>query len=228
MPASPSTPAAATPSRIYLVEDHVLVREGLAKLIEQDAGFRICGEAGTASDALSGIAQAQPDAVILDLALGDESGLDLIKRLQDLPKPPPILVLSMHDEAVYATRALRAGARGYVMKRETSGKIIAGLHRILEGHLYVNEKILSHAAEIFLTARPAPGESPVQRLSDRELEIFRRIGLGQENRAIAETLGLSLKTVQTHCAHIKDKLGLPTATLLMREAVRWVENTGAT
>jgi len=134
----------------------------------------------------------------------------------------------MHDESIYATRALRAGARGYVMKRETSGKIITGLRQILKGHVYVTEKIMAEAAEIFLGARPAPVEPSVQLLSDRELEIFRRIGLGQENREIAESLHLSLKTVQTHCAHIKEKLGLPSGTLLMREAVRWVENAGET
>jgi len=217
-------PEAAPRRRIFLVDDHALVREGLAKLIDQEADFRVCGEAEDAAQAYARIAHTQPDAVIVDLSLRGDSGLELIKRLQGLPRPPPVLVLSMHDETIYATRALRAGARGYVMKRETSGKIIAGLRQILEGQFYLNEQVVAQAAEIFRGARQGADASPVRQLSDRELEIFRRIGLGQENRQIAEALHLSLKTVQTHCAHIKDKLGLPSATLLMREAVRWVDS----
>jgi DNA-binding NarL/FixJ family response regulator len=218
--------AAAPRRRIFLVDDHALVREGLAKLIEQEADFCVCGEADAAGQAFDRIVGSHPDAVVVDLSLGGDSGLDLLKRLQGLPRPPPVLVLSMHDEAIYATRALRAGARGYVMKRETSGKIIAGLRRILEGNLYLSDQVLAQGAARFFDGRPALDESPAERLSDRELEIFRRIGLGQENRQIAEALHLSLKTVQTHCAHIKDKLGLASGTLLMREAVRWMENQG--
>jgi len=214
--------------RIFLVDDHALVREGLATLIEQEPDFLVCGEADDGPQAFERIAQTQPDAVIVDLSLGDDSGLDLIKRLQGLPRPPLTLVLSMHDEAVYATRALRAGARGYVMKRETSGKIIAGLRQVLEGRLYLSEQVLAQGAAAFFGARAPAEQSPVERLSDRELEVFRRIGLGQANRQIAETLHLSLKTVQTHCAHIKEKLGLASGTLLMREAVRWMENQDRT
>jgi DNA-binding NarL/FixJ family response regulator len=229
MTASPRpSPEAIRRRRIFLVDDHALVREGLAKLIEQEADFLICGEAEDALRAFERIVQLQPDAVIVDLSLGSDSGLELIKRLQGLPRPPPALVLSMHDEATYAARALRAGARGYVMKRETSGKIIAGLRQVLEGRLYLSEQVLAQGAAVFFGARPPADQSPVGRLSDRELEIFRRIGLGQENRQIAEALHLSLKTVQTHCAHIKEKLSLSSGTLLMREAVRWMESQGGT
>jgi DNA-binding NarL/FixJ family response regulator len=129
----------------------------------------------------------------------------------------------MHDEAFYADRALRAGALGYVMKRETSGKVIGALRQILSGRLYVSPAIAAQTAEKFLGAPAAGAPSPVASLTDRELDVFRRIGLGQENRRIAEELHLSLKTVQTHCAHIKDKLGLENATVLLREAVRWAE-----
>jgi DNA-binding NarL/FixJ family response regulator len=218
-PAPPSAPR----RRVFLVDDHPLVREGLTKLINQESDLCVCAEADDAGHAYTGIERTHPDAVIVDLSLQGNSGLELIKRLQALPSPPHILVLSMHDEAFYAERALRAGALGYVMKRETSGKVIAALREILSGRLYVSPAIAAQAAERFLRKRASTSGSPVDSLTDRELEVFRRIGQGQENRKIAEDLNLSLKTVQTHCAHIKEKLGLKNATVLMREAVRWVE-----
>jgi len=224
------TDSAATPApaparrRIFLVDDHPLVREGLTKLINQEPDLCVCAEAEGAAQAYAGIERTRPDAVIVDLSLQGDSGLDLIKRVQAMPRPPAMLVLSMHDEAFYAERALRAGALGYVMKRETSGKVLAALREILCGRLYVSPVIASQAAEKFLRNRVAAAGYPVDCLTDRELEVFRRIGQGHENRGIAEDLHLSLKTVQTHCAHIKEKLGLRNGTVLMREAVRWVEN----
>jgi DNA-binding NarL/FixJ family response regulator len=209
--------------RIFLVDDHSLVREGLTKLIEQEPDLCVCGEAADARTAYEGITQSKPDAVVVDLSLQGDSGLDLIKRLQSLANPPPSLVLSMHDEAFYAERALRAGALGYVMKRETSGRVIGALRAILSGQLYVSAAISAQAAEKFLRTRAVASGSPLDSLTDREIEVFRRIGQGQENRRIAEELHLSLKTVQTHCAHIKEKLGFENATVLMREAVRWAE-----
>lgn len=217
-------PASPPRQRIFVVDDHPLVREGLAKLINQEPGLCVCGEAADARGAYDGIAQSAPDAVIVDLSLRGDSGLDLIKRLQDLDAPPAVLVLSMHDEASYAQRALRAGALGYVMKRETSGRVIEGLRAVLGGKLYVSAAIAADAAEKFLRNRAAASSSPLDILTDREIEVFRMIGNGWENRRIAEDLHLSLKTVQTHCAHIKEKLGLANATVLMREAVRWVES----
>jgi DNA-binding NarL/FixJ family response regulator len=211
-------------SRIFIVDDHSLVREGLRKLIEQEPDLCVCAEAGNASAAYDGIVRTRPDAVVLDLSLGGDSGLDLIKRLRLAAQPPPILVLSMHEEAFYAERALRSGALGYIMKRESSGKVIDALRRILAGQIYVSPAIATLAAEKFLRSSDRSSGSPVDVLSDRELEIYRRIGQGQENRQIAIDLHLSLKTVQTHCAHIKEKLGLENGTVLMREAVRWVES----
>jgi DNA-binding NarL/FixJ family response regulator len=219
----PPPPSAAPRRRVYLVDDHPLVREGLTKLIGQEPDLCVCGEAAEAGPAFDGIVAAAPDAVVIDLSLQNDSGLDLIKRLQILADPPPVLVLSMHDEAFYAERALRAGALGYVMKRETSGKIISALRRVLSGQLYVSAAMSQQAAEKFLRTRAVASSSPLESLTDREIEVFRRIGQGHENRRIAEDLHLSLKTVQTHCAHIKEKLGLENATVLMREAVRWVE-----
>ncbi|HXQ80639.1 MAG TPA: response regulator transcription factor [Opitutaceae bacterium] len=220
---APAAPPAQPRRRIFLVDDHPLVREGLTKLINQEPDLFVCAEADDAGQAHAGILRTQPDAVVVDLSLQGDSGLELIKRLQDLSHPPPILVLSMHDEAFYAERALRAGALGYVMKRETSGKVVAALRQILRGQIYVSAAIAAQAAEKFLRTRAFASGSPMDSLTDRELEVFRRIGQGQENRRIAEDLHLSLKTVQTHCAHIKEKLGLKNATVLMREAVRWVE-----
>jgi DNA-binding NarL/FixJ family response regulator len=206
---------------VFLVDDHPLVRDGLAQLINQAPDFRVCGEAEDATSAYAEINRMQPDAAIIDLSLRGGSGLDLIKRLQDLSHPPSILVLSMYDEAFYAERALRAGALGYVMKRETSGRVIGALRQIVQGKLFVSAAIASQAAEKFLRRRSSA--SAVDCLTDREIEMFRRIGQGQENRHIAGELGLSLKTVQAHCANIKQKLGLDNATVLMREAVKWVE-----
>ena len=217
--------APKTKMRIFLVDDHPLVRDGLAQLINHEPDLHVCGEAEGVAAALADIQAMKPDAVIIDLSLQGESGLDLIKRLQETTRPPAILVLSIHDEGFYAERALRAGALGYVMKRETSGKVIAGLRKILSGELYVSEGFAAQAAEKFLLSRGGAAAT-VDSLTDREIEIFRRIGQGHENRRIADDLHLSLKTVQAHCANIKQKLGLENATVLMREAVRWVENHG--
>src|ERR1700678_2276539 len=210
--------------RVFLVDDHPLVRDGLTQLINQEPDLVVCAEAEDAAHAHTEILRTRPDAVVLDLSLQGDSGLELIKRIQGLPHPPRILVLSMHDEAFYAERALRAGALGYVMKRESSGNVIAALRKILRGELYVSSAMEKHAAEKFLRSGTAGAGSPVDSLTDREVDVFRRIGLGQENRRIAEDLHLSLKTVQTHCANIKAKLGFDNATVLMREAVRWMES----
>lgn len=208
---------------VYLVDDHALVREGLAKLIAQEPDLQVCAEASTAAQALEGVEHLRPDVVVVDLSLAGESGLDLIKQLQERPSPPPILVLSMHDEALYAERALRAGARGYVMKRESTSRTIAAIREVLSGRLYLSGSAASQLAERIVGLKAGQTTSPVDLLSDRELEIFRRIGEGQSNRQIADDLHLSLKTVQTHCAHMKDKFGLANGTLLIREAVRWAE-----
>jgi DNA-binding NarL/FixJ family response regulator len=218
-------PPAPARRRVFLVDDHPLVREGLTQLINQEKDLCVCAEAEGAAEAYAGIVRTRPDAVVVDLTLQGDSGFELIKRLQAIqPHPPSVLVLSMHDEDFYAERALRAGALGYVMKRETSGNIIAALRKVLNGQLYVSAAIEKQAADRFLRKGSGGAGSPVNSLTDRELDVFRRIGQGQENRRIAEDLNLSLKTVQTHCANIKGKLGFENATVLMREAVRWVEN----
>jgi DNA-binding NarL/FixJ family response regulator len=209
---------------VYIVDDHPLVREGLEQMIQQAPDLVVCGYAGDAGPAYDGIQSLHPDVVVVDLALRGDSGLELIKRLQDLVRPPRILVLSMHDEAFYAERALRAGALGYVMKRDSPSKVLEGIRRVAAGRIYVSEAITTEVMAKFVGA-PKVQEAPLfERLSDREMEIFRRMGHGQETRSIADDLHISLKTVQTHCMHIKEKLGIANATMLLREAVRWVEN----
>jgi DNA-binding NarL/FixJ family response regulator len=210
--------------RVFLVDDHPLVREWLTNLINQQVDLTVCGESETAPQALQAIASAKPDIAVVDLSLKDSSGIELIKSLKESQPGVAVLVLSMHDETQYAERALRAGARGYVMKRETTRKVIEAIRKILEGRLYVSEKVSEAMAGHVAQRKPSPGSSPVEQLSDRELEVFEMLGQGQGTRQIAETLRVSVKTVQAYCARIKDKLNLSSATELLREAFRWNES----
>jgi DNA-binding NarL/FixJ family response regulator len=210
-----------TKTKILLVDDHPLVREWLTNLINQQPDMVVCGEAESASHALVVIASAQPDLVVVDLSLKDGSGIDLIKDLKELHPGLLVLVLSMHDESLYAERALRAGARGYVMKREVTKNIITAIRQVLAGQLHVSERMAARIANKYAGAPPVTAESPVTLLSDRELEVFQLLGQGCETKQIAETLHLSMKTVQAYCARIKDKLKLTNATELLREAIRW-------
>lgn len=210
-------------TRVFLVDDHPLVRESLTQLIEQQPDLEVCGEAPSAAAALARVGGARPDVAIVDLSLEGRSGLDLIRDLKLSFPGVAVLVLSMHDEQIFAERALRSGARGYIMKREATKNVIAAIRRIREGKLYLSASLQAALAERAATgARPAEG-SPVTRLSDRELEVFRQIGQGRATRQVAEALHLSSKTVQAYCARIKDKLGLTSSTELLREAIRWVE-----
>jgi len=208
-------------TRVFIVDDHPLVRESLANLIAQQPDMSICGEAEYSSTALAAIATLQPDVAVVDLSLGDGSGLDLIRDLRKLHPRVAVLVLSMHDESLYAERALRAGARGYLMKRAASRDVVVAIRRVREGRIAVSPE-LAEALAAKLVSGPPEGTDPVSTLSDRELDVFRLVGQGRETRQIADALHLSAKTVQTYCARIKDKLGLNTANELLREAVRWL------
>jgi len=210
---------------VFLVDDHPLVREWLTNLIHQQPDLAVCGEAESAPQARQGIAAAQPDVAIVDIALKDSSGIELIKDLKQSCPNVAILVLSMHEESHYAQRALRAGARGYIMKRDTTRKVIAAIRQILEGKIYVSESVTASMAAQFMAGRTLDASSPVEQLSDRELEVFELLGRGRGTRQIAESLRVSVKTVQAYCARIKEKLNLASATELLREAVRWHENT---
>ncbi|HTX05976.1 MAG TPA: response regulator transcription factor [Steroidobacteraceae bacterium] len=208
-----------TSKKIFIVDDHPLVRERLAQLIAQESDLTVCGEAESATAALSQLAGTRADLVIVDLSLQDSAGLELIKSLQRLQPSLPALVLSMHDESLYAERVFRAGARGYINKRESAQKVVEAIRRVLDGKLYVSEK----TAEILAgrTIRGATERPPIERLSDRELEVFEKLGEGIGTRQISEEFRVSIKTVQAYCARIKEKLDLGSATELLREAVRW-------
>ena len=212
---------------VFLVDDHPLVREWLTHLIHQQSDLIVCGEAETAPAALQAINSLKPDVAIVDISLTEGSGIELIKGIKAAQARVAVIVLSMHDERLYAERALRAGARGYIMKRETAGKIIAAIRQVLEGKLYVSEALAALLAEKFVDGQTTMA-SPVEQLSDREFEVFQFLGQGYDTRRIAESLHVSMKTVQAYCARIKEKLKLANATELLREAIRWQESRSAT
>ncbi len=207
--------------RIFLVDDHPLVREWLATLLRQQPDLEVCGQAEDARQAFATMEADPPDVAIVDLSLKTSSGLDLIKELSARLPTIQVIVLSMHEEIFYAERALRAGARGYVTKRESTHRIVEAIHEVQAGRLYANAELLAKLAERIVGRNQSNQPGSVETLSDRELEVFRRLGEGQANRLIAEELHLSIKTVQAYCARIKGKLDLANAAELAREAIRW-------
>jgi DNA-binding NarL/FixJ family response regulator len=216
-----SSKTIARKKRVFIVDDHPLVREGLTNLINGQDDLIICGEAKNSAQALDGIMKADPDVALIDISLENESGLELVKQLGSQFPQVALIVLSMHDETLFAERVLRAGARGYVMKHETSKSVLASIRRVLEGGVYVSERIVNRMVRRVVSARGPVASSPVERLSDRELEIFRLLGQGRSTSQIAEDLNLSLKTVQAYCARAKEKFGVTSLTELLRAAIRW-------
>jgi DNA-binding NarL/FixJ family response regulator len=210
-------------TRIFLVDDHPLVREGLANLINQQDDLAVCGEAEDSAGAMAGIAESEPNVALIDISLKNESGLELVKKLEERFPLVALIVLSMHEEALYAERSLRAGAKGYVMKRETTKNVLTAIRRVLAGDVYVSERVVTAMAKR-MGSRKATAE-PVERLSDRELEIFRLLGQGRTTSQIAEDLHLSLKTVQAYCARAKEKFGVNSLSELLRAAIRWEDAT---
>ena len=208
-------------SRVFIVDDHPLVREGLTNLINGQDDLIVCGEGKNSAQSLDGIMKARPDVAVIDISLENESGLELVKQLGTQFPQVALIVLSMHDEALYAERVLRAGARGYVMKHETSKSVLVSIRRVLSGGVYVSERIVNRMARRVGSAREPVTSSPVERLSDRELEIFRLLGQGRTTSQIAEDLNLSLKTVQAYCSRAKEKFGVASLTELLRAAIRW-------
>jgi len=211
----------ARKSRVFIVDDHPLVREGLTNLINGQDDLIVCGEAKDSAEAINGIAKARPDVALIDISLENESGLELVKQLKTQFPQVALIILSMHDEALYAERALRAGAQGYVMKHETSKSVLASIRRVLGGGVYVSERIVKRMALRLTSSRQPITSSPVERLSDRELEIFRLLGQGRTTSQIAGDLNLSLKTVQAYCARAKEKFGVASLTELLYAAIRW-------
>lgn len=207
--------------RIFLVDDHPLVREWLGQLLRGEPGFEIVGQAEDVAGALVAIRQQMPDIAIVDLSLRGGSGIDLIKELRQTMPTVQVIVLSMHEELAQVERSLRAGAAGYVMKRESTTRIVEAIRVVRNGGVYANPEVLARLAERMVGRRNNTGS--VDTLSDRELEVFRRMGEGQATKRIATELGVSMKTVQEYQARIKEKLVLADATELMRAAVRWTE-----
>ncbi len=208
---------------VFLVDDHPVMRYGLVHLIRNEDDLDVAGEAGSAAEAVSLLPQLNPDLVILDLSLPDRNGLELIKDLTALLPETGILVVSMHDETLFAERALRAGARGYVMKEEAAEKLVSAIRSVLDGRVFVSQSVSSRILDA-LTRKGEPGPaSSIERLSDRELEVFQLIGQGIPSRDIASNLRISIRTVDAHRAHIREKLGLRDGNDLIRQAVRWTE-----
>ncbi len=213
--------------RLLIVDDHPLFRKGFKELIHSDADFVVCGEAGNAAEAMEVIRKLHPDMAIVDLSLPGANGIELIKNIRAEFPALPILVLSMHDESLYALRALRAGADGYVMKHEAMGNVVQAIHEVFNGRPYLSPAMAAEVIKKF-AHRQAEGEmDAVERLSDRELEVLELIGKGNEVRQIAHLLHLSPKTVETHRAHIKDKLDLKNSREVARFALQWLQTRGA-
>jgi len=211
-----------TPRRVFIVDDHPVMRAGVRQLIEAEQDLAVCGEADSVNSALEAIAKTSPDVALVDITLRQSNGLDLIKDLQIRHPKLPVLVLSMHDEAFYAERVLRAGARGYIAKAEGSTKIVEGLRKVLDGGVFVSQRVASSMVSKIVAGSADAGSFSVDRLSDRELQIFELIGQGLQTRDIAQQLHLSPKTVEAHREHIKAKLDMDNASELLAYAVKWV------
>jgi len=211
-------PSTRTRRRVYLVDDHPLVREWLANVINQQADLVVCGQSEGREGCIDAIDKKRPDVVVVDISLKDCSGFDLITEIKQHNPRIEIIVLSMHDSPLYARRALRAGATGYVVKRETTRKICNAIRDVLNGNSYISQETASQEET------PPSENVDLALLSDREMEIFRFLGLGNSTRQIAETLGISIKTVQVHCGNIREKLGITGSTELLSAAVRWNEH----
>ena len=211
-------------AKIIIVDDHPIVRQGLTELINHENDLVVCCQAEDASEAMEFIKESEPDIIIVDISLKETSGLELIKDIKVRYPQLPVLVLSMHDESLYAERSLRAGARGYIMKQEATDKVVTAIRKVLKGELYISDGMTAKMVDRLVGG--ATESSPVNALSDRELEVFDMLGQGHGTRNISEKLHLSIKTIETYRAHIKRKLNLSDATELIQHAVQWV-NTRA-
>lgn len=209
--------------KVFVVDDHPIVRSGLTQLINREPDLTVCGDAEEMHTALDHIPSLQPDILIVDISLKGPDGLDLVKSVRNHYPNLPVLILSMHDESVYAERALRAGANGYIMKQEATERVLTALRRILNREMYVSDKIADKMLRQFVSGNAASAVpySPVDGLSDRELEVLRLMGQGFGTRQIAEQLHLSIKTVETYQGHLKDKLSLRNSRELVQYAIQW-------
>ena len=211
-------------TRILIVDDHPIVRQGLTQLINCEEDFVVCGQAQNAPEAMSIIGRTKPDIVIVDISLKDRSGLELIKDIKAQYPVLAVLALSMHDESLYAERALRAGAKGYVMKDEATENVVKAIRQILNGRIYVSDKMAVRMMHKLVGQKSDMRESPVECLSNRELQVFTMLGKGTGTRQIAQKLSLSVKTIETYRAHIKEKLYLTDAAELLTYAIQWANS----
>jgi DNA-binding NarL/FixJ family response regulator len=210
--------------KVLLVDDHPIVRQGLALLIDREADLVVCGEADGAHSAFLAIATLQPDIVVLDISLSGPDGLDVLKEVRMKTASLPVLILSMHDESIYAERAMRAGANGYIMKQEATEKVLVAIRRILQGDVYLSDRLTNAMLQQYVRGASSGKKSPLVNLTDRELEVFRLIGEGHGTRQIADELHLSVKTIESYQAHIKEKLALRNARELLQHAIEWTVN----
>ena len=207
--------------KVLIVDDHPLVRQGIAQLINQEKDLEVCCEAGDVEQAMKKIPEYSPDIAVVDISLGQSSGIRLIEAISLKYPKLSVLTLSMHDESLYAERCLRAGAKGYIMKSEPPEKVIFALRRILDGEIYVSNKLGARLLHKLVTNDDNVYSSPVERLSNRELEVFQLIGQGLKTRTIAEQLNLSVKTIETYIDHIKKKMNFEDSRSLFLHAVQW-------
>jgi DNA-binding NarL/FixJ family response regulator len=224
--APPIAPAPAAKTRILIVDDHPLFREGLQQMIDRTQDLMVCGEASEATEALKAIAELKPDLVLVDISLGVGSGIDLIKGIKSKYDDLPVLVISMHDESLYAERALRAGAMGYVMKQERGKKVREAISRVMGGDVYLSERMSISMLSKLTWGKSDKPVSPIETLSDRELEVFRMLGQVKGIRQIAEELNLTVATINTFRGRIKEKLQLKTSTELLLYAIQWFRESG--
>jgi len=210
--------------RVLILDDHPITREGMTQLINGEADLQVCAEFCTAEEALKAMERSRPDVVVTDLTLPGKDGLELIKDLGAIHPELPVLVVSMHDEAIYAERTLRAGARGYLMKQESSEKVLVAIRTVLDGKIYVSQAMSSKMLEMYSERSKHNLKSSIAQLSDREFEIFHLLGQGAPVKEIAVRLHISPKTVEAHRGHIKEKLSMATSNDLTVYAVRWVES----
>jgi DNA-binding NarL/FixJ family response regulator len=227
--AQPEVPPSARPAkrRILLVDDHPMTREGLAAIINRQSDLVVCGEASSPAEAMSQLTQSQPDLMVTDMTMPGRSGIEFLKDVHAMLPGLPIVVLSMHDETLFAERALRAGARGYLMKDAGSAKVLEVVRSVLEGEVYVSPQMSARLLDAMTGHRPRGSSSPIEKLSDREFEVFRLLGSGKSTKEVAKCLNLSSKTVDVHRGRIKEKLQIRDAAALIHHAVRWVETQGA-
>jgi DNA-binding NarL/FixJ family response regulator len=210
--------------RVLLVDDHPIVRQGLALLIDREPDLSVCGEAEGAHSAFHAITTLRPDLVVLDISLSGPDGLDVLKEIRTKTTNLPVLILSMHDESIYAERAMRAGANGYIMKQEATEKVLVAIRRILQGEVYLSDRLTNTMLQQYVRGALPAKSSPLVNLTDRELEVFRLIGEGHGTRQIADELHLSVKTIESYQAHIKEKLALRNARELVQHAIEWTVN----